>query len=188
MKDVMLDLETLGKNENKALCQIGAIYFDKVTGELGESFKINVDACSHETYGGKVDADTVYWWLSQSEAARNSILAQPRVPLFTALTALNAFLANATRIWSHATFDFVTIMHAMKQAGIKPNFSFKAGMDLRTLVYLAGKSTSNTVRTGTHHDALADCEHQVKYCVSALNAIKTNKKLITFVNGMTDET
>lgn len=189
MKDVMLDFETFGNSKDKCLCQVGAIYFDNKTGELGKSYKSNIDAASHVKLGGKIDAETVYWWLKQSDAARNSISAVPEITkdVYTVMTELNEFLKDATRIWSHATFDFVTLNDTLKQLNIKPRFSYKAGMDLRTLVYLAGIKVDKTSREGTHHDALDDCKYQVKYCVTSLNAIKTNKKAINLLSSLISE-
>lgn len=185
MKDVMLDFETLGNGKDKCLCQVGAVYFDKVTGELGPELKMNIDADSHVKAGGVIDAQTVNWWLQQSAEARASILA-PGVSVTSAMITLNDFLSYSTRIWSHATFDFVTLVDTLKQLGITPQFSYKAGLDLRTLVYLAGTSTSSFVREGVHHDALADAKYQVKYAVAALNTVKLNKRILDFVSKATE--
>ena len=181
MKDVMIDFETLGNGENKCLCQIGAVYFDKTTGELGAEYKANIDAGSHMRRGGILDASTVYFWLEQSEEARKSILAEPRRDVVEVMTELNAFLAPAARIWSHATFDFVTLTETLRKLGIKPSFPYKAGLDIRTLVYLAGIEVKSFPREGVHHDGLEDAKHQVKYVVAALNAVKTNKQAIAFL-------
>lgn len=178
--DVMIDLETFGNGANKAICQIGAVYFDRTTGELGDTLSINVDAS-----GGEIDAPTVYWWLQQSERARMSLLDN-RVSLVDALTALNGYLGNVGRIWSHATFDFVTICDAYKQVGLKPSFSYKAGMDLRTLTYLAKVSPQDFVREGIHHTGLDDAIFQVKYCVAALNKIQGDRALITKLKGIVE--
>jgi hypothetical protein len=179
MKDVMLDLETLGNGKNSALCQIGACYFDRHTGVVGETFKINVDVISTIRSGADLDGETVYWWLNQSEEARQSILAEPRIDINIAVILLNEFLAkeNNVIIWSHATFDFVTIMETYKRLQVKPTFSFRSARDIRTLVDLAKVSVKDVKRDGVHHDALADCLHQVKYCVEAFNRINKLKKL-----------
>ncbi len=186
MTDLMLDFETLGNGTNKCICQIGLVYFNSLTGELGESLKLNIDAASHEKYGGRLDAQTVYWWLEQSDAARHSLLKDKK-DILEAMTQVNEFISKAKRVWSHATFDFVTLMETFKQLGIKPSVSYKSGLDIRTLVYLAGTSVSTTIREGVHHDALEDCKHQVKYCVEALNKVKASKKALDFLNKMTDE-
>ncbi len=183
MKDVMIDFETLGNGKDKCICQVGAVYFDKITGELGKEFKANIDARTHAALGGKLDASTVYWWLQQSDAARTSILA-PGIHVTEAMTALNEFLANADRIWSHATFDFVTLTDTLRELNIKPTFKYKAGLDLRTLTWLAGISIDSFTREGVHHDGLADAKHQVKYAVAAMNAVKTSKSAINFLTKL----
>ncbi len=184
-KDVMIDFETLGNGKDKCVCQVGAVYFDKTTGDLGKEIKLNIDAASHVRAGGKIDAETVYWWLKQSQEARDSIASSDRLPIEQAFVQLNEFLVEAKRIWSHATFDFVTLIDTMKQLNIKPSFSYKSGLDLRTLVYLAGDvSVDNTTREGIHHDGLADAKHQVKYAVKAMNRIKTSKAAISFLERL----
>lgn len=184
MKDVMLDFEALGNGKDKCLCQVGAIYFDRVTGENGPSYKATIDAESHAKVGGKLDASTVYWWLAQSDEARKSILVEDKKSIQTAMMELNEFLRGADRIWSHATFDFVTLMDTLKQLDIKPSFGYKAGLDIRTLVYLSGASISDVPREGTHHDALDDCKHQIKYCVIAMTAVKGNKQALNLLNKL----
>ena len=175
-KDVMIDLETLGNGKNACVVQIGACYFNRETGEIGDKFKVNVDAESAMRSGADMDASTVYWWLSQSPEAIASIIAQPRVSIEQAFTDLNVFLSGARAIWSHATFDFVTITETYKRLNIKPLFGFRAARDIRTLVDLAKITVDGRVRIGTHHDGLADAIHQVGYCVEALNKIKRRQE------------
>jgi hypothetical protein len=148
--------------------QIGACYFDRVTGEIGDTFATNIEAAGN----GDIDADTVYWWLEQSDAARQSILAQPRVQMWRALQELNAFLRNAKFIWSHATFDFVIIMEAFRRQQLKPSFSYRSARDIRTLVDLAGVDTKAKPRDGVHHNGLDDAKYQVAYCVEAFRALR----------------
>ena len=187
MKDVMIDFETLGNGTHKCVCQVGAVYFDKSTGELGKEIRLNIDASSHEKYGGRIDAKTVYWWLAQADQARESILTEPRLDIKEAFLQLNEFLTEAKRIWSHATFDFVTLMETMKQLDIKPTFGYKAGLDLRTLVYLSGTSMDKNIREGIHHDGLDDAKFQVKYAVKALNVLKTNVKAIKILEALAND-
>lgn len=108
-----------------------------------------------------------------------------RIDIVDAMTQLNTFLSKAKRIWSHATFDFVVLMDTLQQLNIKPNMSYKSAMDIRTLVDLSGITMSDIPREGVHHDALDDCKHQVKYCVAAINAIKINKQVISFIEKVT---
>jgi hypothetical protein len=174
MNDVMIDFETLGKGKNACVVQVGAIYFDRVTGELGESFKANIDARSSVRSGGEIDADTVYWWLSQSREAINSFTTGELLHIEQVMNDLNLFLKSAEYIWSHATFDFVILIETLKRLNLKPSFSYRATRDIRTLVDLARLSTRDAkyVREGVHHDALDDCRFQIKYCVDAINRIQ----------------
>ncbi len=43
MRDCMIDFETLGTGPDAAIIQVGACYFDRVTGEIGATFKRNFD-------------------------------------------------------------------------------------------------------------------------------------------------
>ncbi len=190
MNNVMIDLETLGNGENKCIVQIGACYFDRLTGDIGQTFKCNVDAKSATDAGFQLDAQTVYWWLAQSEAARASILEDPKLPVEVALKKLNAFLAPAKYIWSHATFDFVTVMETYRKLNIKPAFSYRTARDIRTLMDLFNITVDKTEREGVHHDGLADAIHQVKYCHKAfvkLDQLQSAKSLISYVKGLKNE-
>lgn len=181
MKDVMLDFETLGNGKNKCVVQVGACYFDRTTGEIGKTFEANIDARSAVMAGGQIDADTVYWWLKQSREAIDSILKEPLEDITIIFTRLNDFLKDAKEIWSHATFDYVTLQETLKQLNIKPSFSYRSARDIRTLVDIAGITVDKTTRTGLHHNGLEDCRHQVKYCVAAMDKIK--RRLTPRENG-----
>lgn len=173
MKDVMLDFETFGNGKNAAVVQVGAIYFNRQTGELGKEFFANIDARTAVKSGAEIDADTVYWWLSQSQEAILSVTTGHLFDIKTVFLDLNAFLADANAIWSHATFDFVILQETMKRLGLKPQYSFRAARDLRTLNDLAPKDAGAASFVGTPHNALDDCRNQIKYAVAALNRIKT---------------
>lgn len=167
MKDVMLDFETFGNGPDAVVCQIGACYFDRTTGEIGETFKVNVNA---RTSKGELDADTVYWWLSQSDEARKSLTGGMTLEIL-AFANLNRFLEKSKAIWSHATFDFVLLTETLKRLGIEPAFGYRAARDIRTLIDLADVDTRDFQREGVAHDALEDCKFQVKYCVAAMKKL-----------------
>lgn len=179
MKDVMLDIESLGNGKNATIVQVAAVFFDRATGKLGKSFKVNIDARSAVQSGAELDADTVYWWLSQSREAINSITEQPLFDIRLAMNDLNDFLESAVAIWSHATFDFVIITETFKRLGIKTKFHYRTCRDIRTLVDLANINTKDYQPTfeGVQHDALYDCIHQIKYCVVAFQKLKSSQAL-----------
>lgn len=172
MKDIMLDLETLGTSNRACIIQIGACKFDRNTGEITETFKRNVTSSSSVKLGLVIDGQTVEWWLNQDKAAIAGVLSEPRIDVVEALMNLNVFCQDAKCIWSHATFDMVIVVEAMRLAKIKPLFKYTAARDIRTLVDLSKITISKHARTGVYHDALDDCKYQVKYCVAAFNALR----------------
>lgn len=173
MKDVMIDFETFGTGAKALVCQIGACYFDRKTGELGQSFKRNVDVQEMQKLGFEIEASTVLWWLQQSAEARTSLANGFKTSPLSAFTALNEFLKDAEQIWSHATFDYVILNETLKHLNIKASYSFRSARDIRTLLDLVEfKKEDYPVRSGTHHDAYDDCIYQIEYVVKALNKIR----------------
>jgi len=169
MKRVMIDFETLGNGKNACIAQVGACYFG---GALQLPVKLNFDTEDCVKHGAELDASTVYWWLAQSTEARNSILEQPRVLEYEGLLILNDYLREADEIWSHATFDFVILMEALKRRGIKPSFSYRVARDIRTLNALCPTfDQKSIVREGTHHDALDDAMYQAEYVMAMLGIL-----------------
>ena len=172
MKDVMLDLETLGTTNNAVVVQIGACYFDRKTGNIGDKYEVNVNIQSSLNQGFSVDGSTINWWLQQSEEARKSVFTGAEVNIDKAIVDLNNFLRRADFIWSHATFDFVIIMNHLNRLRIKPTFHYRSARDIRTLVDLSNTKFKTYERVGTQHNAIDDCIFQVRYCVDAINSIR----------------
>ena len=97
MKDVMIDIETLGNGPMAVMIQFGAVYFDRHTGETGKQVFFNVDADSCVELGFEMDSSTVFWWLQQSPEARQSITTQKtnRLDIHNAMHVINDFLKEA---------------------------------------------------------------------------------------------
>jgi hypothetical protein len=172
MKDVMLDLETFGNSYNAVVVQIGICYFDRYTGDIGDKLLINIDADSSIKAGFCADASTIYWWLSQSKEAQDSICNVEKMQVSKAIYLVNEFLSKAKAIWSHATFDFVILMNHLNKLSLKPKFHYRAARDLRTLVDLTDIDYSTRERVGIHHNALDDCIFQVGYAVDCFNKLR----------------
>lgn len=172
MTDVMLDFETFGNGKNACIVQVGAAYFDRKTGEVGKTFSYNIDAKSSVLSGAQIDADTIYWWLSQDREAIESITKGELVSIEKAMTELNQFLAEATNLWSHATFDYVILSETLKRMNIKPTFKYSIARDIRTLTDLAKVDTKALLfDKGIKHNAIDDCLFQIKYCVDCFKKL-----------------
>lgn len=169
MKDVMLDLETLGTRSTSAIIQIGACYFDRDTGEIGDTFSVNITP-RYDLF--TTDKDTLDWWNEQSTEAQAAVFSNP-VPVSTAIRDLHDFLDNdEVRIWSHATFDIPILLNTFYVLELKFPIHHKKMRDIRTLMDLADHHGNKEEREGIHHNALDDCLFQVKYCVQAFNKLK----------------
>ncbi len=174
MRDVMLDLETLGTRYNAQIISIGAVYFDRDTGEIGRGFSTNVDM-GDMADRFTTDLSTIAWWFSQSDKARALVTENP-APLSEAIAYLQEFLAEPDiKLWSHATFDMPILMNAFNVVGAKFPVPFRNMRDLRTLMDLADHH-STLEREGTHHHALDDAKFQARYAAEAMQKLNARKQ------------
>lgn len=176
MKDVMIDIETLGSRNTSLVVQIGACYFDRETGEIGNSINLNIGYGKGEGLRGydafTTDFDTIIWWMSQPEATRELVFGGERIRIGEAVNILWNFLQETQCVWSHATFDIPILENLFKEFNLKFPVPYRGMRDIRTLMDLADLPKSDAPRDGTHHNALDDCKYQVKYCVEAMQHIK----------------
>ena len=168
MKDLMVDIETLGR-ANGVITQIGACFFDRYTGEIGSEFLVNVQPADCIKYGLIMEWDTVKWWMEQPKESWTWI--KDPVVLKKALNCFYEFAKGCETVWAHATFDFPILMNAYIAINHKFPFHYRAMRDIRTLVDLSGLPYNKEKKDKTH-DALDDCKYQVKYCVECFNAIR----------------
>ena len=175
MNDVMIDLETWGNNQSSVVVQIGACWFDRHTGAIGETFKEHISAESEIKAGFTTDASTLYWWFDQSKEAQESAIGayRDRRSSGYAWGKLNSFLLSAENIWCHASFDAAIVNYHMNTLNLRKNFKYYAFKDLRTLTELAGVDIRRYKKetSGILHDALDDCKLQVKYAVDSFNKL-----------------
>lgn len=175
MKDVMVDLETMGSGPMAAIISIGAVEFDPVSGLIGESFYEVVNLKSSVENGGIIDPDTVMWWLGQSGAARLAVRSEA-VSVETALMRFGAWLSgcapcNELRVWGNgADFDNVILATAFDRAGIVRPWKFWNNRCYRTMKSL--HKDVPLVRTGTHHNALDDARTQAEHLIAIMAVAK----------------
>lgn len=171
MKDLMLDIETLGNTPNAVIVQIAAAYFDRETGEVGLVFNENINIESSMSEGFEVSPNTIRWWLNQPSEVINSVFSDIGEDIYSVLRHFMSFANQAETIWSHATFDFVIVNNALRRLGMK-QLPYQVARDIRTLVDLTGFDYKDFPREGTHHNALDDVMHQIKYCVAAMRELR----------------
>jgi len=174
--DLMIDIETLGNTHDAVIIQLAACFFDRNTGEIGNTFSVNIDRESAKVEGFVENEETLKWWSEQNQDVFNSITTQNLKDVKIAMKDFFAFIGKPSEIvvWSHATFDFVIVQNYLKKLGIG-YMPYRGARDIRTLVDLSGINLDKYDWTKKTHDALDDCKFQVTYCVDAMNALKPSK-------------
>lgn len=168
----MIDIETLGTRPGSVIVSIGAVPFDPVAGTIGEGgFHVHIDWADAQRCGLRIDAETVGWWLQQSDGARLSLMSIDAQSLASALADL-ATLWDTNRAihpWSHgAGFDVVLLESAYFACGRKAPWQYNRVMDCRTIYALAGVKPKDFFEPGaTVHNALDDARAQARAVIAA---------------------
>lgn len=171
MKNIMIDLETLGTFPGCAILSIGAVEFDLSTGTLGREFYVNIDTDSQLKMGLVSDPATELWWASQSLEAREALNAD-RHFIAAALFKFSDFykMTEAERIWGHgASFDAPVLDAAYRATGIVTPWKYSAPRCTRTLYELADIEPDRS--SGVHHNALNDAIVQARAAIEAAWAL-----------------
>ncbi|END4470420.1 3'-5' exoribonuclease [Salmonella enterica subsp. enterica serovar Bareilly] len=173
---LMVDLETMGENQDAPIVAIAAVLFDPQTGKIGAIFYAVISLVDAMKSGAVPDGETIEWWLQQSGEARSALLVDQRL-LVDALLQLREFINEHSdekliQVWGNgATFDNVILRRSYERLGIPCPWRFYNDRDIRTIVEL-GKAIGYDARNdiafeGERHNALDDARHQAKY-VSAI--------------------
>ena len=190
--NIMVDIETLGTNENSVILQIGAVAFEP--NEPFEGWFLTDLSVSDQirTYKRTVDNETLIWWMdSVGPDARTSVLQRDSYnglvcSTYNALEDFNTFISmhidsafeTDNFIWSNSpSFDLAIIKHAMRQCDIKPVWNHWDERDVRTMHHLNKtlKLGFNKKIDGVAHNALDDAKGQAIYVMQIQEALKEMK-------------
>ena len=180
--NVMLDLETVGTGPKSAIISIGAVIFDPISGNIGDSFYQAVKLTS-SAYYGEIDASTIQWWLKQTPQAQavfNDPLAKT---LKTSLENFTEWLENTgdiknRKVWGNGpSFDNVILSNAFKAVKLKTPWYFSNDRCVRTILdigkQLRGFNAKDSVDLeGVAHNALDDAIYQAKYVSAVFQQLK----------------
>lgn len=170
---IMIDIETLGTRPGSVIAAIGAVAFDPVAGTLDDDdLLLHVDLASAQKCGLRIDAETVGWWLRQSEMARGETFAAAgRDTLDGSLQCLTEFWRSkrAPFAWSHgAGFDLVLLESAYFACSLIVPWKFYNARDTRTIYALACINPKDYFGPGTTaHNPLDDARAQAKAVIAA---------------------
>lgn len=173
---IMFDLETLDNKNTSSILSIGAVEFNLHTGKIGETLYVRVDLQSCIDEGLTISADTIMWWLRQSDEARARIYGTSGIQLEEALDKVFNFVESCGEdvvVWGNgSTFDISILEYAFYKFYTTLPWKFYNVSDLRTIVNINPKIKKNCPFDGIKHDAIADCKHQIKYLCDTYKTIK----------------
>lgn len=158
MRNIMLDLETMGTAPGSAIVQIGAVDFSVY--KIGDPFSVNVDLTSCVNAGLRIEPRTVIWWMAQSDDARKS-LADDCIPLRDALAKFSEWIGSDTvAIWGDgAAFDNVLLASAYRVTKMPMPWHYANDRCYRTLKNLF---RVENILSDCLHNATADAIAQAK--------------------------
>lgn len=174
--DIMVDLETMGSRPGSVICAIGAVAFNAERGYVREEFYQVIDMASCQRQGLRFDAETIKWWLKQSDAARWA-LCTASVSLEATLDGFSSWWKRmgGQRIWGHGgNFDDPLLASAYKAAGIEAPWKFWDSRCTRTIFAAAGGIKPDRAE-GVHHNALDDAKAQVASVIDAYHILGLRK-------------
>jgi exodeoxyribonuclease VIII len=176
MKHIMIDLETLGFRSNAVILSIGAVFFEPMTGEIGETFKENIEIGTSVEAGRTIDADIVSWWFKQGHDA--FILAtENAIPFKDALSNFADFVKDDPIVWGNGpTFDIIKLETGYEHFFGAESYPwyFRDVRCVRTMRDLTADviNRDDVTFDGTKHDSLSDAIWQAKYVSIMYQTIK----------------
>lgn len=181
--DFSIDCEGLGRAYDAPIIAIGAVAFNRTTGKLGATFyeEIAIDSAIRS---GRVDGQTVAWWITQSSRAK-SIFSTPdekKGSLATVLEKFSSWMRNAGKGVPRAWFNGIAqdgawLEHAYTVGGhgLTCPWHYNNSRDLRVIVELAediaGFDRSTVKSVGVDHNAIDDATYQANVISAAYKAL-----------------
>jgi len=166
---VMIDIETLGLEEDAVIVSIGATVFN-MQGIIDElHIKVGLDQKDRS-----IMASTVAWWMQQSKEAIDSTFKGDRALLPDSIATLGNFINefSPTLVWSNGSMDINVLTHAYKQycLGVTP-WAYYQVADYRTIRSVLDKdgSLGREVPPTIRHNALEDAKWQTQHLLLMLN-------------------
>jgi hypothetical protein len=177
MKDLMIDIETLGTKPGCVILSISAIWFDIETGGIGDQFDMHIDVNDAVEKGLTINLETVQWWMGQDVEARIKVLCNDGCTLSDVLLSFVEFFnknkGNDVQIWGNSpSFDLAIMKSAFEKVKLPIPWKHYQERDVRTLVMFAPHIKKQTEFKGIPHYGIDDCKHQINYCCTIYKKLR----------------
>lgn len=161
MRNIMVDVETLGTKGTSVILSIGAVEFDGAS--LGKTFyaRVSIDSCLER--GLTVDGSTIEWWMAQADDARKVFDVRGEILASALIDLQNAFDWNNTLVWANgSSFDLPILENAYAACHMRAPWKYYNARDYRTVKGMFPPDFVKSVRVESvvAHDALEDARAQ----------------------------
>lgn len=193
-RNIMVDIETIGKVQDATIFQIAAASFDIVSGEILNTIDLKLDVRSVEDF--QADGDTLLWWLNENKELLTKLLnegdlSEPKFyRLFREWMIAESLDSEGNEtdyelaMWGNGiSFDIVRLRNKFEKHNMPFPISYRNEFDVRTILELASDKTGiskadlklmATVDSETKHDALDDVRYQVRLVSQAYNMLMSH--------------
>lgn len=168
---IMLDIETMGKDPDAAMVSIGAVRFtfDEETkpNPFNDTFYQVVNLKSAQRAGGKLDAETVMFWMGQPDKVRNAFLGDGSAIIDAVLKDFAEWVRRKPLegMWGNgADFDNVILKGAYERSGRLAPWNYYENRCYRTLksLFPAIEKEVNNMLHHAMYDAITQAKHLCK--------------------------
>lgn len=178
MSHIMLDLETISTDSDAVVVAIGAVKFDPYgTGVIQTFYRVPNDWADQQSRGRSVNADTVAWWLKQSDAARAALtspLEEHSAPTAQILGEFTEFCEGSdVQMWGNgADFDCIILGSLYGSYGRRKPWTYSNNRCFRTMKNIV-KGVQRPARVGVHHNALDDARTQALHLQEIFKCLRS---------------
>lgn len=191
----VVDLETLGTNNNAPILSIGAATAGESTDGSFVFLRtfhrvINIEFLDLDKYD--LDLPTLKWWITGVHIpadARNVLDEYPGQDLPTVLTQFREyildigeeFIPNADNVTDHmlygnsASFDLGILANSYEKEGVFKPWNYKQESCFRTIKSLYPEVTYSPSKSFTPHHAQEDAMYELEHLIAILAYIKLAK-------------
>ncbi len=165
---VMVDVETLGLQQNAIVLSVGAVVFDPTPRDrgLGDEFYIEIDP---EKYHGSIDISTVKFWIEQGGCPLAGKREGRHVGELLTEYLDKVCVGDRKKlvIWANGTdFDIPKLQYAYRLGKRQVPWGYSAVRDARTIYKLFDPDKLHAPVATPAHNALDDARNQAQWLIN----------------------
>lgn len=175
---IMIDIETLGTDDNAVVTSIGAVAFDEDSVDTEAGFTCNLNIQQQLDVGRKITRDTLLFWLKQAPETLRATLSSP-ISVKAALSNMTSWARVSTPphvcVWGKGpSFDMTILKSLYHDFEITPFWKFWNERCVRTALMLPEAAAVKQQPGFVVHCALDDAVYQAMQVQKYLQFIKNS--------------